>query len=677
MRAGRSEQPEAGFGAALSARLRHLSDPISILEETARALGQHLEASRVGYAEVDPTGETLVVERDWTNGTMASIAGRHPLLSFGSNVIASHAAGETWIMADAEQDPRLTPDLRTLYVRLGLVAVVTVPLVKDGKLVALLSVHQGSPRRWIGTEVALVEEVAERSWAAVERARAEADRRESRALLAAIMEHAPIGIYLKDVEGRYVAANPEMATLFDRPLSEILGRSAADLFGEDYAHAIGIRDRAVLSAGHAIATEEHLPGAARYEWTLVMRFPVRTAPDAPVRVGGFDIDITPQKHAEEELRRSREALYQSEKLAAFGSLLAGVSHELNNPLSIIAAQATMLEIEAEGTRFGTRAAKIRQAAERSGRIVQTFLAMARQKSPERTSVDPNALVRSALELADYGLRTAGVTVATDLAPTVPHITGDADQLHQVLINLIINAQHALQEKEGARELLLSTRTGEGGTVEIEVRDSGPGVSPADRRRIFEPFYTTKPEGAGTGVGLSFSQGVVEAHGGTLELLDRTFGATFLVRLPVARAGGGDGARGPVPASASEKLAVLVVDDEVDLAESLADILALEGVDVSVAAGGRQARALLTQRSFDVILSDLRMPDLDGPALFAWIEAQRPEMSRRIGFVTGDTLSAAAVRFLARTGCPFAEKPFTRESIGQLVAEIVGRAGERE
>ena len=665
-------RPAAGFGTELSARLRHLAEPVEILARAAEALGRQLGANRVGYAEVDPTGETLVVARDWNDGTIPTVTGRHPLQAFGEEVIASHKRGETWVMSDALADPRISADQRPVYRALELVAAVTVPLIKSGRLVALLSVHQRLPRTWTAAEVVLVEDVAERTWAAVERARAEAQRGESQALLSAIMDHAPIGMYLKDLEGRYVAANAEMARLFDRPLSQVLGRTAAEMFGPEHAAAIEQRDREVLDSGRMIAVEEHLPGADSYEWTLVMRFPVRTSPDAPARVGGFDIDITPQKRAEAELERSREALYQSEKLTALGSLLAGVSHELNNPLSIIVAQATMLEREAAGTPLAVRSAKIRKAAERSGRIVSTFLARARQKRPERAPVAVNDVIRAALELTDYGLTTAGIGVTTDLAPDVPALSADADQLHQVLVNLVVNAQHALQERPGDRKLTIASRAREG-RVEVEVRDNGPGIPAAERRRIFEPFFTTKPEGAGTGVGLSFSQGVVEAHGGSLALLDSAEGAAFLVSLPTGGApvSGQPSATSDIPEPA--RATALVIDDEPDIAEALAELLGLEGFSAEWVVGGAEGQRLLERGTYDLVLSDIRMPGIDGPALFAWMEAHRPDLVGRTAFVTGDTLSASAARFLARSGCPFLEKPFTPETLRRLLDDVVEKA----
>jgi len=341
-------------------------------------------------------------------------------------------------------------------------------------------------------------------------------------------------------------------------------------------------------------------------------------------------------------------------------------------LSIIVAQATMLEREAAGTTMAVRSEKIRKAAERSARIVSTFLAMARQKRPERVRVDVNEIVRAALDLTDYSLSTAGVEVHADIAPDLPAVPADADQLHQVIVNLVVNAQHALQERDGDRKLTVATRTREG-RVEIEVRDNGPGIAAAERRRVFEPFFTTKPEGSGTGVGLSFSQGVIEAHGGSLALLDSEEGAAFLVSLPT------DGAPDlaepfAMPPPAAPPLATaLVIDDEPDIAEALAELLGLEGYAVDRAIGGSEAQMLMDRGSYDLVLSDIRMPGIDGPALFAWMERHRPDLARRTAFVTGDTLSASAARFLAQSRCPFVEKPFSPESLRGLLDQIAEKA----
>ena len=398
-------------------------------------------------------------------------------------------------------------------------------------------------------------------------------------------------------------------------------------------------------------------------------------PDGVVHtLSGIHLDVTDRKKAEVELSRSREALHQSEKLAALGSLLAGVSHELNNPLAAIVGQAEMLEEDSRGTPFEARAKKISAAADRCARIVQTFLAMARRREPQRSPVEPNVLIGDALQLAEYQLRTAGITASVECDARVPAILGDRDQLHQVLVNLLINAQQALEASDTHdRKIVIRASVLGEGRVAIDICDNGPGIAPDLTGRIFEPFFTTKPQGVGTGVGLSFSHGIVEAHGGRLHLLPSERGATFRIELPAAEAGDlvAVPADVPVPAAANlEARRALVVDDEPDIAATIRELLEREGFDVTVASDGAAALMALDRDDFDVVLSDLRMPGVSGPEMYARVREIRPQLLSRIAFVTGDTLGASMDNFLKESGRPVLEKPFTRAGVRCLVSALI-------
>lgn len=832
-----SNAPGTGFLLRLGDALRGLSDPLAILAYASESLGSHLGVSRCGYAEVRVDDGTFVVERDWTDGTVKHGVGRRPMAAFGDGIVGPLYRGETLKVCDYGRDDRVAPTDRAAFDEMSIVAAVTVPLVKNGDLVAMLSLHQTTPRDWTSAEVRLIEEVAERTWAALERARAEAQLRESETQLHMLADHMSQLAWIADaggdvvwynrrwyeftgvpeggadgwlgiiapealaetqgrVAGAMVAGEPfelilplrradgvhrpfltrvqpmrapnggvvrwfgthtdigeqlewerhrgfllaledrlrpmkdpvvilqtvsealgrhlgvnragysevdetgeylivEQSTWTDGRMPDSVGRHPLESFGPTIIAALRRGESLVCPDMNAeerldpiyrapylglgivsLVTKPLLKGGKLVAIMTVNQDEPRPWPDAEVRLIDEVAERTwatlARARAEAELAKSREALYQSEKLTALGSLLAGVSHEINNPLAVVVAQAMLLEADAEGSPLGERAGKIRRAAERCARIVQTFLAMARQKPPVRTTVSPNAVVLSALDLTGYGLRTAGVTVSTKLADDLPPLSADADQLHQVLANLLINAQHALQDLPGPREVAVYTRAGrEPGTVEIEVADNGNGVAPELRRRVFEPFFTTKPQGGGTGLGLSYSHGVVEAHGGRIELLDRSKGAAFVLVLPAVATAADAGSaeaenahrRPPPPGSA------LLVDDEADVAEVLAEILEGQGFRVTTAASGREAKARLRAEAFDIVLSDLRMPDLDGPGLYDWIRRERPELAERTGFITGDTLGPAVARFLADAGRPYLEKPFTPGAVGAFAARL--------
>jgi two-component system NtrC family sensor kinase len=365
-------------------------------------------------------------------------------------------------------------------------------------------------------------------------------------------------------------------------------------------------------------------------------------------------------------------------MAAFGSLLAGVAHELNNPLSIVIGNALMLveEADAAAPALLERAQRVQAAAERCGRIVRSFLAMARQRETQKRPTAVSTLIDAALELLAYGLRTSGVTLSVDVPAHLPPVLCDPDQMQQVMSNLLVNARQALEELPQPRRIHIAAHA-EGDWVKIELSDNGPGIAESIRSRVFDPFFTTKPVGAGTGIGLGVSRGLVEAHGGTLTLAkadDR--GARFIVSLPRAPDESPRAADAAVPTNGAAPRvgrSALIVDDEPEVGKLLAEMLSAQRFRCDVVSTGEAARALLGQRDYDAILCDLRMPDLDGPALFDWLEVNKPHLCQRTAFVTGDTLGAAASEFLARAGRPIVEKPFVPAELRRLIAELMPAA----
>ena len=387
-------------------------------------------------------------------------------------------------------------------------------------------------------------------------------------------------------------------------------------------------------------------------------------------------DLTESRLVAEEMERQREALHQSEKLSALGELLASVAHELNNPLSVVVGQALLLKETTSEPQIEKRAAKIGNAADRCARIVRTFLAMARQRPAASRAASLNEIVMDSLSVLGYSLRSGAVRVSLKLGEGLPLIWGDRDQLNQVVTNLILNAQQAMEEMGGPRRLkITSSYRKRANRVVLKVKDNGPGVPLEIRSRIFEPFFTTKEVGEGTGIGLAFCHRIIDAHGGTINL-ERTAGrgATFAIRLPVTVAVRNDVVDAGDRGAATSVLSALVVDDEEDVAEMLADILRGDGHRVETAASGRAALKKIRQREFDVILCDVRMPDLDGPGLYRELERRNPEVLSRIAFITGDTLSARVKSFLDGAGRPHIEKPITPNDVRGLVGEVTSNAG---
>jgi PAS domain S-box-containing protein len=511
-----------------------------------------------------------------------------------------------------------------------------------------------------------------------ERRRTERALAESEARLAAILEHAPVGVHLKDLDGRYIMANPKATEILKRPLEAIVGRSPADLFPPDEAAMIEAAVEQAIESGEVVVTEEFQPSLEPYEWTMVIRFPLEDEKGGIAGLGTFIVDITQQKRAQAELARQREALHQSEKLAALGSLLAGVAHELNNPLSIVVGRALMLEEDVRDAKTVGQVKALRTAAERCARIVKTFLSVARQKPRTRGPVEIEAQLDATLELLGYGLRTAGVEVARHYAAGRRGVVeADEDALHQVFLNLAVNAQQALQETSGPRRLDVATKLA-GEWIEVSFADNGPGVPKAVRRRIFDPFFTTKPQGVGTGIGLSVCHGIIVSHGGTIGVDDRPGGgARFAIRLPL-RAAGAVEAEASAAAARRKPAAgrILIVDDERDIAEMLGEIVEREGHVAVIAADGPDALARLDDEAFDLVITDLRMPDLDGRELLRHL-SERPADERPLSILlTGDTLAIDGMAALDHPPTLVLEKPIEPHGLCAALGELLANRGRR-
>ena len=255
----------------------------------------------------------------------------------------------------------------------------------------------------------------------------------------------------------------------------------------------------------------------------------------------------------EEERRRVEQLRQTEKLVAVGELVAGVAHEVNNPLTGISAFAELLLEEGLATDEQQESVRlIKKEAERAGRVIRDLLVFARKSGPRQGPVDLNAVVEQSLRLRAYGLQASGIVVERDLDPALPALHGDDAKLQQVVLNLVVNAEHALLQAPVRRLRLRTCRRDD--SIVLEVADTGEGMAPEVRRRIFEPFFTTKPEGTGTGLGLSVSYGIVQAHGGTCSVESAPgAGTTFRIVLPVRHptdVGSSPTPPAPAPASAS-------------------------------------------------------------------------------------------------------------------------------
>ncbi|WP_179188308.1 ATP-binding protein [Kiloniella majae] len=387
-------------------------------------------------------------------------------------------------------------------------------------------------------------------------------------------------------------------------------------------------------------------------------------------------DITEQLQMQKELEEQREIAHQNEKISALGGLLAGVAHELNNPLSIVVGYALMLQDKTDDPEVKRRVDRIAMAAERCAKIVKTFLAMARQRPMQIENCNLNEAVEVALDVAGYGLKVSGAEISLSLAKDLPFVAADHDQMAQVFTNLIVNAEHALSEKgEESKLVIRSSFDDLLGEVVVDVIDNGIGIPKEIQARVFEPFFTTKDVGNGTGVGLSFCHRIVDAHNGNLSFRSSDKGGTcFTVRMKASDVTDESESVPDVRDKNLIKQSILVVDDEVDVADLISEILREDGYQVTVTNSAKDALATLKAHSFTAILSDVKMPGINGMNFFKRITAEFPDMAQKTAFVTGDAMSPEVADFIENSGCLHLEKPVSPEELINMMRSLIQKAG---
>ncbi len=371
-------------------------------------------------------------------------------------------------------------------------------------------------------------------------------------------------------------------------------------------------------------------------------------------------------------RDMRVRLMESDRLAAVGELVAGVAHEVNNPLSSISAFAQLL-LRDGGLSPAQRDSieVIKSETLRASQVVRDLLAFARRSEPQREPLDVNMVVQRTLRLRGYQLTSNKISVEADLAPELPSVIGDARQLQQVCLNLVTNAIQAMAVLGGGT-LFVTTRH-DGEDVVLDMRDTGPGIPEAARAHIFEPFFTTKGEGEGTGLGLSVSYGIISAHGGKIEVANTSgAGTTFRVALPAAEAQpSDDSARDSGPIVLRSPLAgirLLFIDDEPSLRSGMQAFGEMRGFTVLAAADGIAGLEMVRTASVDAIVCDLRMPGMDGPAFHERLRRERPGLAARTVFVTGDVVTTSTRTAVTRQ--PVLTKPFSFERLEETLVAVM-------
>lgn len=466
-----------------------------------------------------------------------------------------------------------------------------------------------------------------------------------------IVDSLSLALCIVDRLGRIRRANRAFSDLVDAPPAAVVGRPWTAFTPPEWALDI---QRVIEARG--TGPEVELRTADR-------SFALSSVPimegDASTVVLLFD-DQT-------ERRQLQDRLLQSTKLSAMGQLIAGVAHELNNPLASVVGFADFLsEVPDVPVALREPLAVIREEAERASTIVRNLLGFARKQDRQRRRTDLGPLLESTMALLRNPLLANRVEARVEIEPELPAVSVDANQIQQVFVNLVNNASQAIASTGRAGTVTVRARRLLG-EVAIDVIDDGPGMTEDIAAQVFDPFFTTKGEHEGTGLGISISQGIVKEHGGRITLATSAGqGAAFTVHLPLDTTAPAPDQAEPLP-PLRRPLSVLVIDDEPHILHYMSATLSSWGHAVEVADNGEAGLSLAVRREFDLIITDLRMPRLGGREFFEELQRRKPEAARRVFFSTGDTVRGDTLAFLELLDRPYLHKPFSLAELRTLLA----------
>ncbi len=469
------------------------------------------------------------------------------------------------------------------------------------------------------------------------------------------------------------------------PADALVGRSIREVLGPRVGAAFEGPLRRAL-AGEKVEFEQLVPHLEPPRVYRLSVTPLRDDDGAIVGATGVAYDVSAQRAAERERDQLRERLEDARRIEAIGRLVSGVAHELNNPLAAILNLSEQLRSEARGDDDVAALDTIIGQAVRSRAIVRDLLAFARPGGHRpRRHHRVDHLVHTALEPLRSHLAQSAVEIVPPAEQAESWVVADVIGLEQVVTNLVLNAVHAVGPG-GRVDIGVSV---EADHVVLTVQDDGPGFDAAAIPRLFEPFYTTKPVGRGTGLGLFVSLGIVQQHEGTLRASNREDrpGARVEVRLPKASAPG----RAPTPpsvlstlvadAAASYAPSVLLVDDEQSIRLSLRRFFERRHWTVLEADHGEQALALIAEHgaeAFTMVLCDIRMPVMDGIALHAALRRTAPALLERLVFASGDIVSPEVAALMQGTRCRVLEKPFELKALAEEADRLLAsRSGHED
>ncbi|MEJ7599499.1 MAG: PAS domain-containing protein [Kofleriaceae bacterium] len=646
--------------------------PEHALRQAMRILGQHLGVSRCTYAIVDADHEHYDVTADFADGC-ASSEGRYLLADLGSQLLAAlHRGAEPVVVRDLDAE---VEDQGTELGPAGIKAVICCSLLTDGKLCALMAVHQVVPRDWTPGEISLVREVADRCWATIEKTALDARLSYKSAMIRMAGKVARLGGWTLALPSRVLTWSDQVCAIHEVALGTVPTLTQAlDFYAPEYRQILSDKLTACITDGSPFDLEAQILTATRRRvWVRAIGNAERSADGTVTGVLGAFQDIDGRRKLEDQLR-------QAVKMEAVGRLAGGVAHDFNNLLSVVLSYSELaLEELRPGDPLRVDFEEIRQAGERGTALTRQLLAFSKQHVLAPQVLDLQSVI-AAMKPMLGRLLGADVNLTLLAIGPIGRVLADPTQIEQVVMNLAVNARDAMP-RGGNLTIELANASFEepsvggpehppGQFVLLAVTDSGTGMDEATRAHIFEPFFTTKEQGKGTGLGLATVFGIVQQSGGFLRVYSELeHGTAFKIYFPRTE-------RAPAPVSASIAVVldgtetILIVEDEDQVRTVACAILRRRGYTVLEASNGGEAYLVSSEFAarIDLLLTDVVMPRMSGRKVAEQLATQRPEM--KVLFISGYTDDTVIHHGVLDSGISFLQKPFTPNALLKKVRDAL-------